>query len=261
MTTKAFSTHYDNLQVARTASDAVIRAAYRSLAQNYHPDRATGDLQEAERAMQIINAAYQALSNPESRREHDQWIAAMEEKNRLQAVPAQITQAPAAPAIAFSDDAGDFSPGSASDSDRDSGSDFRADLNRPGIRPEYRSSRPTPSLLSRLFCWLLVGFACASLIPLGAQIIYWFRFKVWIALPARLAFGRGGDLPGSIASFLPAKSVIPFFSDWLYHPVGLLGAHEIVYSLFDSLNVSLFYLASTILIFTVLQFFKEKIVG
>ena len=67
-------THYDNLQVARTASEAVIRAAYKSLAQKYHPDRFAGDPAHAERIMKFLNEAYAALSDPVRRKEHDQWI-------------------------------------------------------------------------------------------------------------------------------------------------------------------------------------------
>jgi hypothetical protein len=68
------TTHYDNLQVKRTASDAVIRAAYKSLAQKYHPDRFTGDPAEADRIMKILNEAYFVLSGPDRRRQHDEWI-------------------------------------------------------------------------------------------------------------------------------------------------------------------------------------------
>lgn len=67
-------THYDNLQVARTASEAVIRAAYKSLAQKYHPDRFDGDPAHAERIMKFLNEAYEVLSDPVRRKEHDQWI-------------------------------------------------------------------------------------------------------------------------------------------------------------------------------------------
>ena len=73
-----FKTHYDNLQVTRKASDAVIRAAYRSLAQKYHPDRYEGLPAEAERVMKILNAAYSVLSDPVLRKEHDECIAEQE---------------------------------------------------------------------------------------------------------------------------------------------------------------------------------------
>lgn len=81
----AVITHYDNLKVARNAPDSVIRAAYRALAQQYHPDKNGGSV-EAERIMMLVNAAYETLSDPEKRREHDAWI---EEQERLETVEAQ----------------------------------------------------------------------------------------------------------------------------------------------------------------------------
>lgn len=70
-------THYDNLKVARDAPPEVIRAAYKTLCQKYHPDR-HGDSAEAIRVIQIINTAYAVLSDPVKRREHDEWIARSE---------------------------------------------------------------------------------------------------------------------------------------------------------------------------------------
>jgi len=70
-------THYDNLKVARNAPPEVIRAAYRSLSKKYHPDHNPND-QEAIRIIQLINAAYEVLSNPARREHHDRWIARME---------------------------------------------------------------------------------------------------------------------------------------------------------------------------------------
>lgn len=52
----------------------VIQAAYRTLAKKYHPDKNNGN-PEAERIMQIINTAYEVLSDPIKRAEHDAWIA------------------------------------------------------------------------------------------------------------------------------------------------------------------------------------------
>lgn len=72
-------THYDNLKVARDAPPEVIRAAYKTLSQKYHPDR-HGNSPEAIRIIQIINSAYAVLSNPEKRREHDEWIQRSEAK-------------------------------------------------------------------------------------------------------------------------------------------------------------------------------------
>lgn len=68
-------THYDNLKVSRDAPIEVIQAAYRSLARKYHPDR-NGGTPEGEAAMKAINAAYEVLSDPQKRAEHDRWIAA-----------------------------------------------------------------------------------------------------------------------------------------------------------------------------------------
>lgn len=70
-------THYDNLKVARDAPPEVIRAAYRTLSQKFHPDRNMGN-SEAVRIMAIINASYEVLSDPDKRREHDQWIKEVE---------------------------------------------------------------------------------------------------------------------------------------------------------------------------------------
>src|ERR1039457_2375427 len=70
-------THYGDLKVARDAPIEVIRAAYRALSAKYHPDHNQGSDQTA-RAMKIINAAYEVLSDPRMRHQHDQWIARIE---------------------------------------------------------------------------------------------------------------------------------------------------------------------------------------
>lgn len=70
-------THYDNLKVARDASDKVIRAAYRTLLRKYHPDRNPGD-SEAARIVRIINSSYAVLADPIKRNKHDICIAAQE---------------------------------------------------------------------------------------------------------------------------------------------------------------------------------------
>lgn len=63
--------HYETLQVSRCASLEVIRAAYRSLSQRWHPDRNAGSEGASELMMKDLNAAYQVLSNPESRMAYD----------------------------------------------------------------------------------------------------------------------------------------------------------------------------------------------
>jgi hypothetical protein len=69
--------HYDNLKVARDASPDEIRAAYRALTRKHHPDRNAG-VADAQRVMSVINVAYEVLSDPVRRREHDEWIAQAE---------------------------------------------------------------------------------------------------------------------------------------------------------------------------------------
>ena len=76
-------THYDNLKVARNAPDFVIRAAYKALSQQYHPDKHGGD-PAAGNAMRLINEAYAELSDPARRAAHDAWIAQREAQARAQ---------------------------------------------------------------------------------------------------------------------------------------------------------------------------------
>lgn len=73
-------THYDNLKVARNAPTEVIRAAYKVLCQKHHPDRNNND-PDATRIMKIINEAYDVLSDPIRREEHDKWIKSQEKTN------------------------------------------------------------------------------------------------------------------------------------------------------------------------------------
>ncbi|MDO9163636.1 MAG: J domain-containing protein [Methylococcaceae bacterium] len=70
-------THYDNLKVARNAPPEVIRAAYKTLSQKYHPDRNPGNT-EAANIMKIINTSYEVLSDPERRLKHDVSIEKQE---------------------------------------------------------------------------------------------------------------------------------------------------------------------------------------
>lgn len=73
-----FQTHYDILQIARNASDVVIRAAYRGLAQQHHPDKQPQDGSRTDDFMQVINAAYEVLSDSAKRRAYDEWIMHLE---------------------------------------------------------------------------------------------------------------------------------------------------------------------------------------
>jgi molecular chaperone DnaJ len=61
-------THYETLGVARTASSAEIRDAYRRLARQHHPDSAAG---RDVGAMTTINEAYRVLGDPARRAAYD----------------------------------------------------------------------------------------------------------------------------------------------------------------------------------------------
>jgi len=98
-------THYDNLKVARNAPPEVIRAAYKTLSQRYHPDRHPGDA-AATRTFQIIHAAYEVLSDPVRRKEHDEWIERTEHSTPDTPPAAEIPKAESVRFRTFDDYAG-----------------------------------------------------------------------------------------------------------------------------------------------------------
>lgn len=63
--------YYAILGVLPTAEAVVIRAAYKALAQRYHPDRYAGPKEEANHRMTEINEAYSVLSDVNKRTEYD----------------------------------------------------------------------------------------------------------------------------------------------------------------------------------------------
>jgi len=62
--------YYETLGVARDATDAEIKKAYRKLAFQYHPDR-NPDNKEAEAKIREINAAYEVIGDPKSRKTYE----------------------------------------------------------------------------------------------------------------------------------------------------------------------------------------------
>ncbi len=64
--------YYAILGVLPAAEGAVVKAAYRALAQRYHPDRFEGSEEEATERMMELNEAHAVLSDPASRRAYDQ---------------------------------------------------------------------------------------------------------------------------------------------------------------------------------------------
>jgi curved DNA-binding protein CbpA len=63
--------HYATLGLHSGAEAVVITAAYRALAQRYHPDKWHGDSAEAHRRMSELNEAYRVLGSASLRAEYD----------------------------------------------------------------------------------------------------------------------------------------------------------------------------------------------
>ena len=63
---------YEVLEVSRNASAEVIKRAYRTLVEKYHPDRHSAARKSwAEEMTKQLNAAYATLGNPERRARYD----------------------------------------------------------------------------------------------------------------------------------------------------------------------------------------------
>lgn len=88
-------TLYDVLGVSSAASDEEVRAAFRRLTQQHHPDRFTGaDRGAAELRFQEITEAFNVLRKPESRERYDRELS---QGSRTKAMePAEIARRSAA---------------------------------------------------------------------------------------------------------------------------------------------------------------------
>ncbi|KMZ55242.1 molecular chaperone DnaJ [Dorea sp. D27] len=64
--------YYEVLGVSKDADDATLKKAYRQVAKKYHPDMNPGDA-EAEKKFKEASEAYAVLSDPEKRRQYDQF--------------------------------------------------------------------------------------------------------------------------------------------------------------------------------------------
>jgi molecular chaperone DnaJ len=64
--------YYSLLGVARNASEAEIKTAYRKLAMKHHPDKNPGS-KDSEQKFRQVNSAYEALSDPKKRKLYDQY--------------------------------------------------------------------------------------------------------------------------------------------------------------------------------------------
>lgn len=64
--------YYEVLGIDKSADDAAIKKAYRALAKKYHPDMNPGDA-EAEKKFKEASEAYAVLSDPDKKRQYDQF--------------------------------------------------------------------------------------------------------------------------------------------------------------------------------------------
>lgn len=67
--------YYDILGVSKNASQDEIKAAFRKLAHQHHPDKSGGD----EKKFKEVNEAYQVVGNPEKRKQYDQFGSTFEQ--------------------------------------------------------------------------------------------------------------------------------------------------------------------------------------
>ena len=70
------TTHYDVLGISADASAETVKRAYYKRARKYHPDAHAGStdklIDEAERAMALLNSAWSVLRDPDLRRDYDE---------------------------------------------------------------------------------------------------------------------------------------------------------------------------------------------
>ena len=64
--------YYDVLGIPKTATEAEIKKAFRTTAKKYHPDMHPGD-KDCEEKFKEAQEAYAVLSDPEKRRQYDQF--------------------------------------------------------------------------------------------------------------------------------------------------------------------------------------------
>ena len=64
--------YYQTLGVSKSVSQDEVKAAFRKLAHQHHPDKTGGD----DKKFKELNEAYQILGDPEKRKKYDQFGSA-----------------------------------------------------------------------------------------------------------------------------------------------------------------------------------------
>lgn len=148
----AFIDYYKTLGIAKTATEAEIKKAYRKMARKYHPDVNPED-KVAEAKFKEVNEANEVLSNPENRKKYDQhgkdWKHA-DDINRQQEQRKQQQQYSGAGGSAYGDsDYSDFfesmfggGPSRGNRNVKFRGQDYQAELHLD-LRDVYTSHKRT----------------------------------------------------------------------------------------------------------------------
>lgn len=76
-------TYYDTLEVQQGASQTVIKAAYKHLAQLWHPDKHPESPELANQTMAALTKAFDTLSDPVKRQEYDQTLRTQRQADQL----------------------------------------------------------------------------------------------------------------------------------------------------------------------------------
>jgi curved DNA-binding protein CbpA len=91
MSESDYKTAYEALGVPDTATAEEIKAAYKRLIQDVHPDKlpnaSTYWKREAEEKTQEVNEAYSVLKDPEKRRKYDKLLAKLREDSKPKPAP------------------------------------------------------------------------------------------------------------------------------------------------------------------------------
>ncbi len=73
-------TYYEILGLLCAVDDVVVKAAYKALAQKYHPDKQLLAPDEAHQFMTELNSAYSVLSDSEKRKRYEEYLKKGAEK-------------------------------------------------------------------------------------------------------------------------------------------------------------------------------------
>lgn len=77
------SNYYETLNISENAPQEVVRAAFKALAQKFHPDKSAGS-PEAEQLMKAINEAYHTLGDVKRREQYDDQLLRSRQNYRTQ---------------------------------------------------------------------------------------------------------------------------------------------------------------------------------